>query len=61
MNDPDVLLVVNVDTGVAINAIVVGPGWGPPDGHVTLPPTDGAWIGWIRTGDGWLPPPPDGS
>lgn len=61
MSEPDVLLVVEEATGLVVNAIVAGAGWGPPDGYLALVPTDGAWIGWTWTADGWLPPPPDGS
>lgn len=55
------LLVVEEATGLVVNAIVAGAGWGPPDGYLALVPTDGAWIGWTWNADGWLPPPPDGS
>lgn len=56
VNDGDVLLVIEEATGLVVNAIVAGAGWGPPEGHVALEPSDGAWIGWTRTADGWLPP-----
>ena len=53
------MLVVD-DTGLCVNAIVMGGGWSPPAGHRVVAPTDGAWIGWTLHDDGsWTPPPPD--
>ena len=56
-----VVLVVEIETGVAVNAIVLGQDWSPPDGMMVVAPTGAAWIGWTRNVDGsWTPPAESG-
>ncbi len=50
------MLVID-ETGLCVNAIVLGNGWSPPRGHTVVAPEGDAWIGWTRNGDGtWTPP-----
>jgi len=59
--DVDVVLVVEESTGLCVNAVVIGGGsWAPPDGCFVVAPTDGAWVGWTLTENGWVPPLSDG-
>jgi hypothetical protein len=55
-----VVLVVDTD-GLAVNAVVLGQDWTPPDGMTIVVPADGAWIGWTLNADGsWTPPAESG-
>lgn len=54
----EIILVIDDESGVCVNAIVLGPGWTPPAGHRAVAPTGAAWIGWTLNDDGsWTPPP----
>lgn len=47
------------DSGLCVNAIVLGIGWSPPAGHRVVAPSGDAWIGWRLVGDVWQPPDPE--
>ena len=51
------MLVID-ESGLCVNAIVMGGGWSPPAGHRVVPVEGQAWIGWTLDADGnWTPPP----
>lgn len=58
MTTDPVALVIDIESGLCVNAIVLGPGWSPPDGFKTVPASGDAWIGWTLLPDGttWIPP-----
>ena len=61
MNRTDVMLVVNIESGVCVNAVMVGGDWAPPDGHTLIVPAGDEWIGWVLQPDGtWASPDPQG-
>lgn len=48
------------ESGLCVNAIVMGGGWSPPAGHRVVPVEGDAWIGWSLDPDGnWTPPDPE--
>lgn len=54
----DVVMLVLDESGLCVNAIVMGGGWSPPAGHRVVAVEGQAWIGWTLDADGnWTPPP----